>query len=319
MPREKYERTDLLPEVEQLLAMTRAQKSAGEWPAPLETLRAAHPAMAAYFGVGAPPIALEREITVPGAAGPLRAMMYAPVAEPQGMPVVLHFHGGGFCWMQPESYAKPNKEVAIAANAIVVSFDYRLAPEHPYPEPLDDCVAAYRWLRGHASEIGGDPSRIALAGESAGGGLAASTVLRLIAEGDELPRALAVSCAWLDLRDSSKSFRAFGPDDPFIDDATMAGWRACYAPGEKQWTDPLVSPVFGDVSKFPPTCVVVGGIDPLYDDGVTLADNLRDAGRSVELYDYEGMPHIFWCYPQLFGKNDAMGRVGGFLRTHLDP
>lgn len=317
MAREWYERTGLRPEVEQLLAAAGAAKTAGAPPTDIAALRSTNLPGAAYFNVGAPAIALEREITIETPAASLRAMVWAPVAEPDGLPVVLHLHGGGYVFMLPESFAKPWKEIAIAANAIVVSLDYRLAPEHPYPEPLDDCVATFRWLREHAREIGGDPARIAIAGESAGGGLAVAATLRLLAEGDEPPAAVAVASAWLDLRNASASFEAFGPDDALIDSATMAYWRESYAARKEQWSDPYLSPVLGDVSAFPPACVVVAGIDPLYDDGVTFAEKLRAAGRSVELHEYEGMPHIFWCFPPLHQFSDVSALVGAFLRCEL--
>ena len=317
MPRERYERTGLRAEVEQLLAAAGAAKTAGAPPTDIAALRATNLVGAAYFNVGAPSIALEREITIETPAASLRAMVWAPVAEPDGLPVVLSLHGGGYVFMLPESFAKPWKEIAIAAGVIVVSLDYRLAPEHPYPEPLDDCVATFRWLREHAREIGGDPARIAIAGESAGGGLAAAATLRLLAEGDKLPAAVAVASAWLDMRNSSRSFEAFGRDDALIDSATMAYWRGSYATREEQWSDPYLSPVLGDVSAFPPACVVVAGIDPLYDDGVTFAEKLRAAGRSVELHEYEGMPHIFWCFPPLHQFSDVSARIGAFLRREL--
>jgi acetyl esterase len=307
----------LRPEVEMLLAAARAAKAGAPQPAPSDQMRAMAPAGAAYMNAGAPDIAVDREITVDTGEATLRALVWAPAAEPRALPVVLHLHGGGFVWMLPESYAKPWKEVTIAADVIVVSLDYRLAPEHPYPAPLDDCVGAFRWLRAHAAEIGGDPERIAVVGESAGGGLAASTALRLIAEGDEPPAAVAVASAWLDLRNSSPSFQALGPDDPLIDSATMDLWRRSYAPREEQWLDPLVSPVLADVSAMPPACVVAAGIDPLCDDGITFAEHLRAAGRSVELHEYAGMPHIFWCFPPLFALNDVSARIAAFLRREL--
>ncbi|HEY8172891.1 MAG TPA: alpha/beta hydrolase [Dehalococcoidia bacterium] len=317
MPPGKYERTGLRPEVAGLLDAARAAKAGQTEPTRIPMLRAIEKAAAVALSAGAPAIALEREVAIKTPDVTLRALVFAPVEQPEAMPVIMHLHGGGFVWMLPESYAKPSKEIAIAANAIVVSIDYRRAPEHPYPTPLDDCVAAFRWLRAHATEIGGDPSRIAIAGESAGGGLAASTTLRLLADGDEPPAAVAVASAWLDLRNASPSFRALGPDDPMIDEATMAYWRESYAPREEQWSDPMLSPVLADVSSFPPACVVVAGIDPLYDDGVSFAESLRAAGRSVELHDYEGMPHIFWCFPQLDGVNDVTDRIGAFFRREL--
>jgi acetyl esterase len=312
-----YSRTNLLPEVQQLIDASRAAKPADGKPTPIETMRALNLPTAAYFNAGAPAIALEREITIETPAAELRALVFAPEAEPHGLPVILHLHGGGFVFMLPDSFAKTWKETAIAANAIVVSLDYRLAPEHPYPAALDDCVAVYRWLRAHAAELGGDPQRVAIAGESAGGGLAASTVVRLLAEGDDAPAALVVASAWLDLRNNSPSFEALGPDDPFIDSATMAYWRGSYASRPEQWDDPLLSPVLADVSAFPPTCVVVAGIDPLHDDGVALAERMREAGREVELHDYPGMPHIFWCFPALHAQADVSARMAAFLRKRL--
>jgi len=315
MGRQTYTRDNLRPEVQELIERSRALKA--PQPLPVETMRTFDLPGAAFFNTGAPEIALEQEIHIDTPADPLRALMFAPIAEPRGLPVVLHFHGGGYVFMLPESYARPNKEIAIDAGVIVVSVDYRLAPEHPFPAAIDDGVACYRWMREHAREIGGNPQRIAIIGESAGGGVAAATTARLLAEGDEPPAAVALSCAWLYLRNDTPSFRAFGPDDAFIDTATMNYWRDCYAPNKDQWTDPLASPVFADVSAFPPACIIVGGIDPLYDDGVTFAEKLRAAGRDVELHDYEGMTHIFWVYPQLAPLTDTMARVAAFLRRHL--
>ena len=311
----KFDRTGLRPEVEQVLASSRAAK--GAEPTRIEVLRTFDAAMAAFFNSGAPAIALERTISIDTPAGPLRAVVYAPVEQPKGLPVVLHLHGGGFVFMSPETYSKPCKEVAIGADAIVVSLEYRLAPEHPYPIPLDDCVAAFRWLRSNAAEIGGDPARVGVMGESAGGALAASLTLRLLAEGDAPPAAVALSSAWLDLRMGSESSRALGPDDPLIDDASLGYWRGSYAPREEQWSDPFVSPLLGDVSSFPPTCVVAAGIDPFYSEDVAFAEKLRAAGRDVELLEYEGMPHTFWTFPPLHGLTDATERVAAFMRRQL--
>ena len=314
--RKDYTRKNLRPEVEQMLAAARAAKPPE--PTPIATMRTMNLASAAYFNVGAPKIGLEREIRVGGAAGDLRAMMWAPVAEPYGLPVVLHFHGGGFVFMLPESYAKPCKEIAIAANAIVISVDYRLGPEHPYPAAHDDAFAAYQWLRAHAAELGGDPSRIALAGESAGGGLAAATALRSVASGVP-PAGVATACAWLDMSLSSPAFVALGPDDPLLDTASLSYWRQSYAPDATTWGNADLTPIKADLSGFPATSIVVGGIDPLYDDGVSFVEALHDARIDVELHDYDGMPHIFWCFPPLHNLTDATARQAAFLRRVLHP
>jgi acetyl esterase/lipase len=313
--RDSYARENLRPEVEQMLAAARAAKPAE--PTPIATMRMMDLASAAYFNAGAAEIALEREIKIGGASGDLRALMWSPVAEPKGLPIVLHFHGGGFVFMLPETYAKPCKEIAKAADAIVISVDYRLGPEHPYPAAHDDAFAALQWLRSHASELGGDPERIAVAGESAGGGLAAAVALRAIRSGAKPPAGVAVACAWLDFSLASPAFEALGPDDPLIDTATMRYWRESYAPNPATWGDPELTPIHADLAGYPPTSVVVGGIDPLYDDGVSFAEAVRRAGTDVELHDYDGMPHIFWCFPPLHNLTDATARQAGFLRRLL--
>ncbi|MBF6599953.1 MAG: alpha/beta hydrolase [Dehalococcoidia bacterium] len=312
-----YTREGLRPEVRALFdSIVAARPPQRELAA--AAMRAADPLLAMMFNAGAPTVAREEEIRIPTPAGEMRALVFA--GEPAGgraLPVLLYMHGGGFVIMSPETTARITKQLALEAGALVFSIDYRRAPEHPYPAPLDDCAAAYRWLKDRAASLGGDPSRIAVAGDSAGGNLAAALSLRLLAEGDEPPAAVGLTCAWTDLAMATRSFAAFGPDDLLIDDATMRHWRSCYAPDSEQWAQPLVSPLRGDLSSFPPACVVVGGIDPLYDDGVQFAERLRTAGRAVELHEYDGMPHDFMLFPALAAITDASERTGAFLRRAL--
>lgn len=314
--RTEYNREGLRPEVATLLTQMKAGRTEPRDLSP-EALRAHDAAMAMVLSMGAPPVAVEREIRVAGADGDLRAILYAPETKPgETLPVVVHFHGGGFVIMTPETSARLCKEICVGARVIVVNVEYRRAPEHPYPAPLDDCEAAYRWVRAHAGEFGGDRSRVGVSGESAGGNLAAAVALRLAGTPDA-PAGVAMLCAWLDLTISSPAFAAFGPDDALIDTEMMTGWRNAYAPDPALHTRPDVSPVFGDVSSYPPACIIVGGIDPLYDDGVRFAEKLQAAGRDVELHDYEGMPHIFSFFPQLASMTDAHQRATAFFRRTL--
>jgi acetyl esterase len=244
----------------------------------------------------------------------MKALLHAPAGT--GLPIILYAHGGGYCVMSPQTHAKITKQFANGANAAVVSIDYRLAPEHPHPAGIDDCVAAYRWLRAHAADVGGDGARIALAGDSAGGGIVAAAAQRLVAEG-ESPAGVLINCGWLDLNDDSPSFRAYGPDDPLIDTAVMDYWRACYQPDKARWSDPDVSPLFGDVSAFPPACVVAGGIDPLCDDGLRFAAKLKDSGRDDELLHYEGMPHVFSWFPGVSAGPPAVDAMCAWMKSRL--
>jgi acetyl esterase len=308
--------TPLQPEVAELLQTMAATKAARVLDVGAQ--RMFDDLSAEAFNAGDPPVAYESEITIPGPDSPLRALVFA-TAPPDGnsRPVVLHFHGGGFVIFRPEVTARVSRTIARVADAVVVSLDYRRAPEHPYPAALDDCVAAYRWLGANAASVGGDPARIAVAGDSAGGNLAGALPLRLAAEGEAPPVAVLLISAWLDLTMSSPSSRRFGPDDPLIDDDVLSFWRDCYLPDASRWPEPLLSPVNGDLSSYPPACVVVGTIDPFCDEGVQFAERVQAAGRDAELHRYDGMPHWFPVFPQTADLTDYAARVGAFLRRVL--
>ncbi len=281
-----------------------------------EAMRAAREVLIAMLNLDPPHVSVEREITIPGPAGDIPAKLIVPRDHDAPLAVVVYMHGGGFVVMSPASHAKFTKQIALGADAIVISLDYRLSPETPYPGALDDCVAAFRWARQHAAELGGDPMRIAIGGDSAGGNLAAATTLRLLAEGDAPPEAVLLLCAWLDLVMETQSFMSLGPDDAIIDDAVMEFFRHSYAPDAAIWRDPLVSPLRANLSMFPPACVVVGTLDPLHDDGVRFADKLRAAGRDVALQSHEWMPHDFPIWPGIDAAN-AIESMCAFLRERL--
>lgn len=311
-----YTRDGLKPEVEALLAALLAQRAAGRV-LDYHAQRALDPIIDVAFNMAAPAVAVEREVCIPGPGGEMKALVLAPESGGQALPVVLHLHGGGYVIMTPRTYATMWKRVAYETPAVVVSLDYRMAPEHPYPAAVDDAAGAVRWLRTHAREIGGDPGRMAITGESAGGGLAAATALRLAAGGDLPPNGVAIHCAWLDLTMSSESMKALGPDDPVLDSEMLAYWRDLYAPDAATRREACASPAFGDVSSFPPAFVAVGGIDPLCAEGEQFAGRLAAAGRDVELRRYEGMPHIFATWPQLAALPevvDVTRRTVAFLR-----
>jgi acetyl esterase len=266
---------------------------------------------------GAPAVAAEKEILFPGPAGKLRARVFWP-GDPAGgpYPVIVFFHGGGYVVMSPETHEKLTKQLCIGVGAIVVSVDYRLAPENRYPAPLDDCLAAFRWVRANAREIGGDPARVAAAGDSAGGNAAAALSLRLIAAGEAPPTALLLMCPWTDMALDTDSLRRFGPDDGVLDTDIITWFRDCYVRPEN-WSDPFASPLRGDLSKFPATLVVVGEIDPLLDDGVKFAAKLEKAGRKVVLSSHAGMPHDFMVFPGIDEGARAIAGICRFAKSAL--
>ena len=278
-------------------------------------MRAQTSDMIPFLTQDAPPVAVEKEIQIPSSAGDIRALLFAPEnATGKPLPVHVYLHGGGWVLLSPDSHAGLAKKFAVGADVIVVSIDYRLAPENPYPAALDDCVAAFRWVRENAASLGGDPARVSLGGDSAGGSLAATTSLRLLEAGQEPPSSVLMICPSTDLAMETESIQTFAPDDPILETPFMEFCRASYGPSPDQWSDPFLSPLLADLSAFPRTCVVVGGIDPLLDDGVAFAQKLRDSGREVVLQRHDGMPHVFMLFPGIDEGERSVAAMCDFLR-----
>jgi len=281
-------------------------------------MRAETAALSALLNANAPAVEREDELRIPGPKGqPLRVRVFFPPGTGAKKPVLVYLHGGGWVILSPETHAKLTKQLCVSAGVVVVSVDYRLAPEHPYPAALDDCVAAFRWVRENAARVGGDGRRIFLGGDSAGGNLTAATTLRLLAIAERPPTANLMICPVtdLDLALDSPSARKFGPGDLVLDDAMMRFFCESYAP-RATWANPFVSPLRGDLSKFPPTCVLVGTIDPLYDDGVAFAQRLLGSGVETTILSYPGMPHDFMLFPGLDAGTKSIEEMAGFLRAH---
>jgi len=274
-------------------------------------------ALAALLAAGAPAVPAERTVQIPGAGGSIRARVFYPGDPKRGpYPVIVYFHGGGYVAMSPETHEKLTKQLCLGAGAIVVSVDYRLAPEHRYPAPLDDCVAAWRWVKANAAELGADAARMVAGGDSAGGNATAAVTLRLIAANEPLPRALLLLCPWLEMSLDTESMKVFGPDDGVLDTDIMTFFRDCYVK-PSDWSDPFASPVRADLRKFPPTLVVTGAIDPLRDDGLQFAKKLEAAKREVSLSNYPGMPHDFMLFPGIDAGDRAVQEVVRFAKAKL--
>jgi acetyl esterase len=282
-----------------------------------KALREGLGALTPLLAAGAPAVTAERTLEIPGPGGKIRARAFWP-GDPKKSPypVFVYFHGGGYVAMSPETHEKLTIQICVGAGAVVVSVDYRLSPEHRYPAPLDDCLAAYRWVRANAKELGGDAQRIVAGGDSAGGNATAAVALRLIAAGEPLPRALLLLCPWLDMSLDTDSMRTFGPDDGVLDTDIMTFFRDSYV-RPANWPDPFASPLRGDLAKFPPTLVIAGGIDPLRDDALRFADKLKAAGRNVTLSTYKGMPHDFMLFPGIDDGERAVAEIVRYAKSQL--
>lgn len=235
---------------------------------------------------------------IPGPAGPLGIRIYwPPTASADQTPVVVFFHGGGFVVGDLDTHDGTCRQHCVGTDAIVVSVDYRLAPEHPYPAAVEDSWAATLWVAEHAAEIGADPARIAVAGDSAGGNIAAVTAQR--ARDDGGPR-LVFQLLWYPstLWDSSLPSFTENADAPILDLKAVGDFSRWYA-GEVDLSNPPPGMAPGraaNLANLPPAYVGVAGHDPLRDDGARYGELLAAAGTPAEVHNATTMVHGYLGY-----------------------
>ena len=215
-----------------------------------------------------------------------------------GLPVIVYFHGGGWVLGSVRGYDPLCGYLADAANAVVVNVDYRLAPEHPAPKGVFDCVDAVRWIGSSGELLGADPVRLAVCGDSAGGNLAA-VVSRVIR--DEGGPAIAHQALIYPGTDATMSHPSIArhADAPILTRKAITEYLHCYLDGtDLDPKDPLVSPFWvDDLSGLPPALVQTADLDPLRDEGLGYASKLADAGVPVRVTNYLGAPHGFMSFP----------------------
>jgi acetyl esterase len=252
-------------------------------------------------------------LAVASDAGPIRCACFAPPGEGP-RPMMLYVHGGGFVVGRSEDTAFVASRIAAENDVVVVSVNYRWAPEWPFPAGLDDCMAVLRWLCDKGGEIGGDPSRLLLGGDSAGGNLAAALAIRAREERLSV-LATVLLCPVTDFRfEQFPSFERLAPTGLVIDAPFMAFARAAYLTTARQWDHPWASPARADLSGYPRTLIVSGTADPLVDDNRAFAEKLKAAGATVEHFVGNAMPHGFFFFPDLLNEADAAyAAIGRFL------
>jgi acetyl esterase/lipase len=225
--------------------------------------------------------------------------------------VLLYLHGGGYVMGSPRTHRELATRIACEAAARVLLLDYRLAPEHPFPAALEDATAAYRWLRGR----GVDARSIAVAGDSAGGGLTLATLMALRDAGESLPACAVCLSPWTDLEGTGAAAQPGGADDPMVSMSGLRDSGRLYA-GERT-RDPLASPVYGDFTGLPPLLLQVGTRELLLDDSTRVAERARGAGVVVRLEVEEGAFHVWQATADLPESIDALTRIGAFVREHV--
>ena len=306
--------TDLDPQIQNVLAIMAAQPQP-DAPPTLDEIRAG--ASAGHLAL-CPPVVESvdaRQVTVPGPNGDIPCIIDTP-ADASGsgpLPVVVYYHGGGLMLLGAEEFQPLCTALAAQVGCIVVNVDYRLAPEHPFPQPLDDAYAAYLWACEHAAELGGDPTRVAVAGDSAGAYLATAVCLDARAKGGPQPIHQVLVYPDVDMANRSESFLTI---DAFVNFDMISGMHAAHAAGHDV-LDPRLSPIHADDHRgLAPATIVAAAHDPLVDQGRAYAAALRRSDVPVTYRSYDGTIHAFLTMGGAVDvANTAVDDIAGDLRA----
>jgi acetyl esterase len=260
-----------------------------------------------------------KEVSIPGPAGTIRARHYVPVNTRGTEPLLVFFHGGGFVLGDLDTHDGLCRLICRDAGVHVLSIDYRLAPEHKAPAAGEDCYAAYRWALEHAAELGADPARVAVGGDSAGGNLAAVVSLQARDDGVQLPALQLLIYPVTDFNSETRSKTLFA-DGFFLTKKDMDWFQANYLEGASIGDDdPHVAPLLAeDLSGLPPALLLTGGFDPLRDEGDQYAAKLAAAGVTVDHRQYPSLVHGFAnFFPLGGGSATATADFVSALKAHL--
>jgi acetyl esterase len=244
------------------------------------------------------PVGAVSDTSIPGPGGDIAVRIYRPVTDAAALPVVVYAHGGGFVFCDLDSHDGLCRNLANRVGAVMVSVDYRLAPEHPWPAAADDLYAAVRWINDNADALGIDAGRIVVGGDSAGGNLAAVTALMARDRGGPGLAGQLLLYPVIAADFGTESYRAFGRGYYNPKPALQWYWDQ-YVPTVAERSHPYASPLGADLHGLPTAVVVIAGHDPLRDEGVAYADALETAGVSVTRLSYQGGVHGFLTMPML--------------------
>jgi monoterpene epsilon-lactone hydrolase len=246
-----------------------------------------------------------------GAGGVPAEWVVAPRSDDAS--VMLYLHGGGYVLGSMRTHRVMLSHLSRASGFKVLGLDYRLAPENPFPAPVEDTLAAYRWLLWS----GNDPRKIVLAGDSAGGGLVVAAIVAMRYAGEPLPAAGVCLSPWVDMEATGPSFVTNATSDPSVARDRILRLAGVYLAGKSPQA-PLASPIHADLRGLPPLLVQVGSIETLLDDARALAQRAQAAGVEVTLEVWEDMPHVWHHFaPILPEAQQAIARIGEFVRKYV--
>jgi acetyl esterase len=272
------------------------------------------------FGGELAEVAESRDVEIPGPGGPIPARLHLPrrpVGDSRPLPLLLWFHGGGWVLGSIGTHEPVARNFCRGAQVAVLNVDYRLAPEHPFPAAFEDAEAAFLWAHENAADLGIDPDRIALGGDSAGGNLSAAVSLARTRAGGPAPAFQLLIVPATDLAGEYPSHDLFA-EGYFLTKANMDWYKDHYLPPGVDRTDPRVSPLLAeDLSGLPPAYIAVAGFDPLRDEGEAYAARLREAGVPVTLRRHGRAVHPFINIPITRMGRAALDEAIGALRVGL--
>lgn len=245
-------------------------------------------------------------------AGGVRAVWVD--AEPaHAQRAVLFLHGGGYVLGSPVSHSGVAAGLSRTCRARVLLLDYRRAPEHPFPAPVEDAVAAYRWLL----DGGTDPAQIFIAGDSAGGGLTVAALVAMREAGLPLPAGGACLSPWVDMEALGESMDGNAAQDPMISREGILAFADAYLNGGDPRA-PHAAPLYADLGGLPPLLIQVGSAETLLDDATRLADRAKQAGVDTTLEVWDAMPHVWHMFaPKLPEGSEALERIGEFAAARF--
>jgi monoterpene epsilon-lactone hydrolase len=225
---------------------------------------------------------------------------------------ILYLHGGAYSMCSPQTHIGITGLLSDLSQIRILSVDYRLAPENPYPAALEDAVAAYRWLL----QQGVPPKSIIIGGDSAGGGLTFATLLKLKENGDPLPAAAFAISPWVDLAATGETVTTKADIDPMI---TLAGiyYTAELYAGGADLRSPLISPLYADLSGLPPVLIHVGTSEMLHSDSLRMAEALKKAGVDCTIKEWEDLFHVFHSVVYIPEARIANEEIAAFIKKHI--
>lgn len=257
------------------------------------------------------PMADDIETERVGAGGVPAEWIRAPGAQADR--VMLYFHGGGYVVGSMRTHRTMLSHISLASGFSVLGLDYRLAPENPFPAPVEDALAAYRWLL----DQGIEPGKIVLGGDSAGGGLVVSALVAIRYAGEPMPAAGVCISPWVDMEATGESFTTNADVDPSVSKERILNIAKVYL-ACKHPRAPLASPLHADLHELPPLLSIVGSIETLLDDARAITERAQAAGVEAVLEVWDDMPHVWTHFASILPEGrQAVDRIGDFMRHQV--